>query len=116
MNIGILLIKKDKWGLSWWLSAQESTCQRRRHEFDPWSGKCSVPQSSEAQGATAVEPVLQSLGSAAAEPTCCGYWSLCTLELVPCDKRSLHPTAREWSPLTATREKPHSSREPEINQ
>ena len=25
-------------GLPWWLSGQESACQRRRHEFNPWSG------------------------------------------------------------------------------
>ena len=25
--------------LSWWLSGKESTCQSRRHEFDPWVGK-----------------------------------------------------------------------------
>ena len=26
-------------GLSCWLSGKESTCQYRRHRFDPWSGK-----------------------------------------------------------------------------
>ena len=26
-------------GLPWWLSCKESSCQCRRHEFDPWSGK-----------------------------------------------------------------------------
>ena len=33
---------KDRWGLPRWLSGEESTCQStcqcRRHEFDPWSG------------------------------------------------------------------------------
>ena len=24
------------YGLSWWLSGEESPCQYRRHEFDPW--------------------------------------------------------------------------------
>ena len=26
-------------GLPWWLSAKESTCQCKRHSFDPWVGK-----------------------------------------------------------------------------
>ena len=26
-------------GLPWWLNGKESTCQYRRHRFDPWSGK-----------------------------------------------------------------------------
>ena len=26
-------------GLPWWLSGKESTCQCRRHKFDPWVGK-----------------------------------------------------------------------------
>ena len=25
------------WGLPWWLSGKESTCECRRHGFDPWS-------------------------------------------------------------------------------
>ena len=29
-------------GLPWWLSGKESTCQCRRHGFDPWVGK--IPQ------------------------------------------------------------------------
>ena len=26
-------------GLLWWLSGKESTCQYRRHGFNPWAGK-----------------------------------------------------------------------------
>ena len=26
-------------GLPWWLSGKKSTCQCRRHGFDPWVGK-----------------------------------------------------------------------------
>ena len=26
-------------GLPWWLSGKESTCQCRKHKFDPWSRK-----------------------------------------------------------------------------
>ena len=28
---------KSGWGLPWWLSGKESTCQRRRCRFHPWS-------------------------------------------------------------------------------
>ena len=33
------MLRKQNTGLSWWLSGKESTCQRRRHRFDPWAGK-----------------------------------------------------------------------------
>ena len=36
---------KDKFGLPLWLSGKESTCQCRRHRFDPWSGK--IPRATE---------------------------------------------------------------------
>ena len=26
-------------GLPWWLNGKESTCQSRRHGFDPWARK-----------------------------------------------------------------------------
>ena len=45
MFIFLLILKAVKtfvWvpkGLSWWLSHKESTCQCRRHRFDPWVGK-----------------------------------------------------------------------------
>ena len=32
-------------GLPWWLSGKESTCQCRRHGFNPWSGK--IPHATE---------------------------------------------------------------------
>ena len=49
---------KKKEVLPWWLSGEESTCQCRRHEFDPWSGKipCALGQLSPC--ITTVEPVL----------------------------------------------------------
>jgi len=28
--------------IPWWLSSKESTCQCRRHGFDPWIGKITV--------------------------------------------------------------------------
>ena len=35
----ILFIAKKKWGLSWWLSGEESTCDAGDAEFDPWIRK-----------------------------------------------------------------------------
>ena len=32
-------IRNGNRGLPWWLSGKESTCQCRRHRFNPWSGK-----------------------------------------------------------------------------
>ena len=32
-------VKKRQTGLPWWLSGKESTCQCRRHRFDPWVRK-----------------------------------------------------------------------------
>ena len=31
------LIKKAFWRVPWWSSGKESTCQCRRHRFNPWS-------------------------------------------------------------------------------
>ena len=52
---------------------KESTCQCRRHRFDPWSGK--IPHVLELLnlGTTTAEPVLQSPGTATIEPTCPNY-------------------------------------------
>ena len=52
-------IKKKKiQGLLWWLSGKESTCQCRRHRFDPWSGK--IPNVAEQLSlcTTNTEPML----------------------------------------------------------
>ena len=34
--------KQEKW-VSWWFSGEESTCQCRKHGFDPWSRK-GIPE------------------------------------------------------------------------
>ena len=34
-----ILPPKRYWELPWWLSGKESTCQCRRHSFDPWVGR-----------------------------------------------------------------------------
>ena len=44
-------------GLPWWLSGKESTCLRRRHAFDSWSGK--IPYNAEQLSPCAsTDPVL----------------------------------------------------------
>ena len=60
-------------GFPWWLSGKESTCQRRRCQFDPWSGKIPHALGQLNRGAPTTEPVLQSPGVAATEPTCLSY-------------------------------------------
>ena len=56
-------IRNVFWGLSWWLSGKESTCQCRRHGFDLWSRK--IPRAAEQLSlcATTIEPVLWNPGS-----------------------------------------------------
>ena len=56
-------------GLTWWLSGEESTCQSRRHRYDPRFGKIPHTLEQLSSCATAIEPVLQSLGVATIEPT-----------------------------------------------
>ena len=55
-------VKKRQTGLPWWLSGKESTCQCRRHRFDPWSGKIPHAVEQLSSWATTLEPVLQSWG------------------------------------------------------
>ena len=80
-------------GLPWWRSGWETACQCRGHGFELWSGK--IPHAAEQLGPWATTT----------EPEC--------LEPVLCNKRgrdSERPVHRdeEWSPLTATRESPHT--------
>lgn len=35
----LVTVGTESFGLPWWLTGRESTCQCRRHKFDPWSGK-----------------------------------------------------------------------------
>ena len=43
--------------LPWWLSGKESTCQYRRHWFDPRSGRIAYASGQLSLSATATEPV-----------------------------------------------------------
>ena len=44
--------------LPWWFSGGESSCQCRRHGFNPWSGRIPLAMGHQSPRATAVEPVL----------------------------------------------------------
>ena len=51
-------IIKERPVLPWWLRGKESTCQGRRHRFDPWSGKIPRAMEQLSPYVTAIEPVL----------------------------------------------------------
>ena len=50
VSVGLIVFQKgrqtiiNKCGLSWWSSGKESACQRRGHQFYPWSGR--IPHAS----------------------------------------------------------------------
>ena len=84
---------------------KESTCQCRRHSYDPWSG--SIPCAAEQLSlrATTIEPVLL-------QPRSCNYWAHVLhllrpkcLEPVLCSERSLHSEKPEHHNETVA---PHS--------
>ena len=50
--------KNEVRGLSWWPSGKESTCQGRRHEFEPWSRKIPHAVEQLSPCATTTESVL----------------------------------------------------------
>ena len=58
-------------GLPWWLSGKESTCQCRRHGFDPWSEKIPHTLGQLSPWVTSTEPRSPRAGA-------------------PCNKRSHH--------------------------
>ena len=93
--------------LPWWLSGKESTCQRRRPGFNPWSEKIPHSMQQPSQCATTTEPVLQSPGITTTEPSRHNYQSLCTLEPMLCKKRSqFNEKSGHWN------QSPHSNEDP----
>ena len=59
------LQKLQVWGLPWWLSGKEPSCQCRRHRFESWSGK--TPHATKQLKQCAATDLL-SLCSGACEP------------------------------------------------
>ena len=52
--------QKSYWGLPWWLNSKESTCQCRRHGFDPWFRKIPPAAEELSPCASTTDPGLQS--------------------------------------------------------
>ena len=50
--------KTSKVGLPWWLSDKQTTCQHRRHGFDPWVRNIPHAPGQLSLWATTIEPVL----------------------------------------------------------
>jgi len=50
--------KRQLMGLPWWFSGKESTCQCRRHGFNPWSREIPHAMEQLSPCTTTVEPVL----------------------------------------------------------
>ena len=76
-------------GLPWWLNGKESTCQCRRHGFDPWSRK--LPHAVEQLSPYAPTTVARAPSSP------------CSATREATARRSLHTATRE---KPVTREKP----------
>ena len=69
-------------GPPWWLCGKESTCQCRRHGFNPLLEKAPHAADQLSLCILTIEPVLQTLRTATSEPT--------TLEPMFCNKRTHH--------------------------
>jgi len=52
------IFKGEGKGLPCWLHRKESTCQCKRHRFDPWSGK--IPHASTSEAATREATTMRS--------------------------------------------------------
>ena len=50
--------KKKESGLLWWFSGKESTCQCRRHVFNPWFGRITQAAEQLKSYTAAIETVL----------------------------------------------------------
>ena len=55
----ICVLERALPGLLWWLNGKECTYQRRRHGFDPWSGKLPHAVQQLSPCATTPEPALE---------------------------------------------------------
>ena len=66
---------------------KESSCQNRRHEFYPWSGKISHASDQLSLWTTTAERALWSLWVTTTEPACSNYWSLSTLQPMLCNEK-----------------------------
>ena len=102
--------KRDWFGLPWWLSGKEFSCQCRRYGFDPQSGE--IPHASKQLSlcATTIEPVLRSPRAAIPDPCVAttgdhAPQSPCSATREATTLRRPRTTTRKWSLLTTSREK-----------
>ena len=97
--------KRSMQGASWWLSGKESTCQCRRHGYNPWSGKIphGAGQLSPCTTTTAAH-VLKGLHDSTTEATRHNYRNL--------RAKSRYSTTRKATPMrrlcTAMKNSPQS--------
>ena len=84
-------------GLPWWLSGKESTCQCRRHRFDPRSQKIPRAMKQLSPCAITIEPLCQSPGAPTAEAH---------VPYSPCSLTREATTVR--NPALQLEKKPHS--------
>ena len=96
-----LTIRKRTGGLPWWLSGKQFACQCRKHGFNPWSGKIPHISGLLSLCSRAQEPQLLHSCATASEDSVPG--SLCSGTRAGTETRS---------PRTATRESPHSNKDP----
>ena len=86
--------------LPWWLSGEESTCQCRRHGFDPWSRKILY--------AVVTKSVSYNCWACALEPRRHNYWAHVLKLLKPCQCQRQSSATREATTMrslhTAIRE------------
>ena len=110
---------RERWGLPRWLCGKESTCQRRRHRFSPWSRR--IPRATEQPSlrTTTTEPVLWSLGAATTELSHPNYWNLWAATTEACALPQEKPLQGEpshhneaWPLLATTLEKLGQQRRP----
>ena len=66
-NYGVHLPQKSICRLLWWLSGKESTCQGRRHRFNPWSRKIPHVMEQLSPCTTTTGSVCLSLGATTTE-------------------------------------------------
>ena len=98
----------------WWLRGKESTCQCRKHEFDPWPRKIPHAMEQLSPCTTTIEPVLWSPGATTTEHKCCDHWSPCptahTLQQEKPPQWEKPVQLNEEQPvLTATRQSLHTA-------
>ena len=86
---------KNTVGLPWWHNGKESTCQCRRHRFDPWPSNISHAEEQ-------LKPVHHNCwvytlepGATTTDTTCCNYWSPHASEPVfhksrQCNEKPMH--------------------------